>query len=166
MIVRKMPATVAAIFGVAVSAAAADLPKEGTYHGTYAAIGTYKEIKVGNDRSLDVFDENGVQVTNGVADHMTFHCWGTQEVTNGEGISRGYCVGIDPAGDRIEGKFANDQHKVGATFKGTFSLDGGTGKFTGISGTCPIENHSSEFRPIVEGTYVSYATFECNYKLP
>jgi hypothetical protein len=62
---------------------AADLPKEGTFSGTYTAIGTYKTIKVG-DRALIRFDENRVQVTDGVANHMTFDCWGTTETANGE----------------------------------------------------------------------------------
>jgi hypothetical protein len=73
---------------------------------------------------------------------------------------------MDSAGDLIEGKFANDMHKVGQTFKGSFSFVSGTGKFTGISGTCPNVHRGSEFRPVVEGTYVSYVTFDCNYKLP
>jgi hypothetical protein len=165
MMARRLPVTMGVIFGFAVSAMAADLAKEGAYTGTYSAIGTYKTIKIG-DRSLTTADEMGVQVTNGVADHMTFHCWGTSETANGESIDSGYCVASDPSGDLIEGKYANDKHKQGQPFKGSFSMVAGTGKFSGISGTCPNEHHGSEFRPVVEGTYVSYVTFDCHYKLP
>ena len=47
---------------------------------------------------------------------------------------------MDPTGDLIGGKFANDKHKVGEAFKGLYSFVVGTGKFTGISGTCPNEH--------------------------
>src|SRR5690242_18845926 len=120
------------------SAMAGDLPKEGTFKGTYTAIGTYKVITVGG-RSLTTVDEMGLQMTNGVADRTTFHCWGTEETTNGETAASGYCVAMDPAGDLIEGKLAKDKHPRGESFKGTLSLVGGTGKFTGISGTCSNE---------------------------
>jgi hypothetical protein len=166
MILRKWPALIGTISGFAVSAVAADLPKEGTFNGTYTGIGTYKTIKIG-DRALTRFDENGVQVTNGFANHVTFNCWGTNEVTNGEAVSQGYCVGTDPTGDLIEGKFTNDKHTVGdKAFKGSFSFVAGTGKFAGISGTVANVHSGAEFRPLVEGTYVSYVALEGNYKLP
>jgi len=66
---RKLPVVMGVIFGFAANAMAADLPKEGTFSGTYTAVGTYKAIKVG-DRALSIADELGVQVTNGVADHI------------------------------------------------------------------------------------------------
>jgi hypothetical protein len=157
--------SVLSVMGVA-TAMAADLPKEGTFSGTYSAIGTGKLIKVG-DRSLYIFDENGIQVANSVPEHMTFHCWGTSETANGEAVNQGYCVASDPSGDLMEGTF-NDKHKQGdKVFKGLFSLVAGTGKYNGITGTCPNEHHGMEmFRPVAEGTYVSYVTFACNYKLP
>jgi hypothetical protein len=166
MMLRKLPITIGVALGLAANAMAADLPKEGTFSGTYTAIGTHKTTKIG-DRALDVFDETGVQVSNGFADHMTFHCWGTSEVTNGEAVNQGYCVATDPTGDLIEGKFAGDKHRLGdKAVKGSFSFVAGTGRFTGISGTCANVGHGAEFRPLAEGTYVSYVTFECNYKLP
>jgi hypothetical protein len=51
---------------------AADLPKEGTFAGSYTSFGSYKISKVG-DRSFTIFDETGGQVTNGFADHLTMH---------------------------------------------------------------------------------------------
>ena len=150
----------------AANAMAADLPKEGAFKGTYTAVGTYKVIKIG-DRSLTTVDEMGLQITNSIADRMTFHCWGTEETINGETAASGYCVAMDPTGDLIEGKFAKDKHPRGESFKGTLSFVAGTGKFTGISGTCSNEYLGvKHFRAVVEGTYVMYVTSECNYKLP
>jgi hypothetical protein len=83
MILCKLPVAMSVISGIATSAMAADLPKEGTFSGTYTAVGTYKTIKVG-DRALSTADEMGLQVTNGVADHMTFHCWAPAKSSMGK----------------------------------------------------------------------------------
>jgi hypothetical protein len=150
----------------AASVMAADLPKEGTFKGTYTAVGTYKLIKIG-DRSLTNVDEMGLQITNGIADRMTFHCWGTEETNNGETAGAGYCVAMDPTGDLIEGKLAKDRHPRGENFKGTLSFVAGTGKFNGISGTCVNDYVGvKHFRAVVEGTYIQYVTSYCDYKLP
>ena len=166
---RKLPVVMGVIFGFAANAMAADLPKEGTFSGTYTAVGTYKAIKVG-DRALSIADELGVQVTNGVADHMTFHCWGTGEVVNGEAAATdGYCVAMDPTGDLIGGKFANDKHKVGEAFKGLYSFVAWALESSPASAALArMSTNGSEFRPLVEGTYVSYVTFECHssYRKP
>src|SRR3954464_4406098 len=95
MILRSLVIMVGAFS--AASAMAADLPKEGTFKGTYTAVGTYKQIKIG-DRSLINIDDMGLQITNGFADRMTVHCWGTEEITNGETAGAGYCVAMDPTG--------------------------------------------------------------------
>jgi hypothetical protein len=102
---------VIAVLGLMSSAMAADLPKEGTFKGTFTDVGTYKTIKIG-DRMLVIFDETGAQVTSGLADHTTSHCWGTTEVANSEASSEGHCGGIDPIGDLIEVKFTIEKHRV------------------------------------------------------
>jgi hypothetical protein len=162
---RRLVASIGIIFGFT-SAMAADLPKEGTFKGTYTGFGTYKTFMIG-DRALHVFDENGTQETDGFADHMTFHCWGTSIVENGEAAADGYCIGIDPARNLLQVKFAQDKHKVGDTaVKGSVSLIAGTGKFTGVIGTVATIHHAGEFLPLEEGTYVSHVTLEGNYKFP
>jgi hypothetical protein len=50
------------------AALAADLPKEGTFSGTFSGVGTYKAYQVGKERLLLVFDENELQLTNGLLD--------------------------------------------------------------------------------------------------
>ena len=42
----------------------------------------------------------------------------------------------------------------------------GTGKFAGIRGSGTYMNHANEFRPMADGTFVNYVTFEGSYKLP
>jgi hypothetical protein len=163
--IMKMLSVVGAVGLCSATAMAADLPKQGTYNGTYTAIGTYKATKIG-DRTVNIFDENGVQVTNGFADHMTFHCWGTNQIANGESASEGHCVATDPTGDLLETRFSLQRALVDKIAKGSVSLVAGTGKFAGVSGTSAFENHVGEFRALTDGTYVTYVTLEGNYKLP
>lgn len=145
---------------------AADLPKEGTLSGTYTSFGSYKILKVG-DRSFTIFDETGGQVTNGFADHLTVHCWGTGEEITGVTVNQGSCVGIDPTGDQLALTFSGEKHTAEDTsWKGTSTYVSGTGKFAGVSGTISFTNHGREFKPLTEGTYVDYVTFQGKYKLP
>ena len=51
-------------FGAA--AMAADLPKEGTYSGTYSAVWHVQGYPDRKERLLVTFDENGLTVANGV----------------------------------------------------------------------------------------------------
>jgi hypothetical protein len=43
-------------------AMAADLPKEGSYSGTYSGVGTGKAIAIGKERLLIAWDETGLSV--------------------------------------------------------------------------------------------------------
>jgi hypothetical protein len=149
-----------------VTAMAADLPKEGTFSGTCTGLGTFKTTKIGDDRALVTFDETGAQLTNGFADHTTFHCWGTVEITKGERITEGYCVGTDPTGDLLEVKVSAKNALSNTVRKGSNTFIGGSGKYAGISGAIATTNHEREFRPLTDGTYVSYVTLEGNCKLP
>jgi hypothetical protein len=90
------------------AAIAADLPKEGTFTFTYFAAGTFKATPIGKERMLVGFDENGLSVGNGLFDHMTWHCWGLEDITTGIAQVHGYCLGTDPAGDQILDEVASD----------------------------------------------------------
>jgi hypothetical protein len=96
----------ALLFGIAASAG--DLPKEGTYSGTYSSFGTVKATTIGKERVLLAFDENGLSVGQGLIDHVTWHCWGLGDTTNGMAEWHGYCVMTDPAGDQIAANVASD----------------------------------------------------------
>jgi hypothetical protein len=154
------------LFGIV--AMAADLPKEGTYSGTYSGFGTAKATPIGKERLLVVLDESGLQLSNGLFDHTTLHCWGLADYTNGVGQSHGYCVSTDPVGDQVVFSFGPDEKHAPdqKSWSGSTRLTTGTGTYTGISGGGTYVIHSNEFRPATEGTYVNYATFQGSYKLP
>jgi hypothetical protein len=165
MIMRRTLAIAALALGIATPALAQT--KEGTYSGTYTAYGTYKATPIGKERGLSTFDENGLSLTDGFLDHVTWHCWGLGDRANGVVQGRGYCVGTDPAGDQLvfdleSNKDTPDQK----SWKGSGRFTSGTGKFAGISGEDTYVTHGGEFRPGADGTYFSYNTFEGHYKLP
>jgi hypothetical protein len=70
------------------AAMAADLPKEGTSTGTFSAFATFKATVIGKDRILTSFDGNGPSLTNGFADHMTWHCWGRETIRTARGETK------------------------------------------------------------------------------
>jgi hypothetical protein len=151
-------------FGAA--AMAGDLPKEGTYNGTYISYGTYKATPIGKERLLLVFDENALQMTNGFSDHTTWHCWGLGDFTDGMGDGHGYCVATDPAGDQFAVSWRTDKHAMGQGFSGSGTIIAGTGKFAGVSGGHTFVYSGNDFRTATEGTYAGFANIQGNYKLP
>jgi hypothetical protein len=155
------------LVGLAIPASA-QMMKEGTFDGTYSSSGTVKANAVGKERLLAAFDETGLTVGQGFVDHITWHCFGLGDFTNGMGQYHGYCMGIDPAGDQLVHNFSDsEKHPPDQkSWTGSFTWTTGTGKFTGISGTGAYELHGNEFRPLSEGTYVQFGTIHANYKLP
>jgi hypothetical protein len=153
-------------FGAA--AMAADMPKEGTYDDEYAAYGTSKATAIGKERVLVSFENNGLWLSEGFGNHMTWHCFGLTDITSGMEQFHGYCVGTDPNGDQLVGDFAS----VGKFPADAKSADGkltfttGTGKYAGISGGGTFTCHGPEFRTAVQGTYVNYCTNSGSYKIP
>ena len=156
----------AIFFGTA--AIAGDLPKEGTFTATSSFYGTYKATLIGKELILNAFDENGLSVGSGLLDHMTWHCWGLYDITNGKAQHHGYCVATDPAGDQIGSSFASDgRYPADAkSFSGAVTFISGTGKYAGISGGDKYVGHAPEFRTAAEGTFVEYTTIQGSYKLP
>jgi len=148
-------------------AMAADLPKEGTFSCTYYGFGTSKATKVGEERLLVVFDENGLTLSNGFLDHMSWHCWGWTDFRSGIGQSQGIRVGTDRAGNQLVVDFApGEKHATNQTSwnnPGTFTT--GTGQFAGVSGGFSNVIHT-DFRPLVEGTYHDVNNCQGTYKLP
>jgi hypothetical protein len=153
-------------FGAA--AMAADMPKEGTYNDDYAAYGTAKATAIGKERVLVVWDENGLWLSKGLGNHMTWHCFGLGDITSGMEQDRGYCAATDPTGDQLVGDVASDEkYPAGAkSFSGKLTFTTGTGKYAGISGGGTFTCHGREFRTAAEGTYVNYCTNQGSYKIP
>src|SRR4249919_3708872 len=135
--------------------------QEGVLSGTFAAFGTVKATAAGKERVVLAIDENGLSVTNGVLNDVTWHCSGLADYTNGLGQSQGFCAGNDPSGDQVVFNWESEKHAPGQKVVcGTFSWTGGTGKYAGIRGGGTYVDHSGEFRPLAEGAIVSYLTFE------
>jgi hypothetical protein len=141
--------------------------QEGTLSGTFAAFGTVNAKATGKERTVLAIDENGLSVTNGVLNHVTWHCSGLADYTNGLGQSQGFCVGNDPSGDQVVFNWESEKHAPEQkVVRGTFSWTGGTGKYAGIRGAGTYVDYSGEFQPPAEGTILSYLTFEGNYRTP
>jgi len=142
--------------------------KEGIFSGTYSGFGTAKATPIGKDRLLVAFDETGFTLTNGFLDHVTWHCWGTADYSNGMGQTQGgYCVGTDLAGDQLARTFSDEKHAPDQkSWNGSLNLTAGTGKYTGISGSGTYVTHgNTEFR-LPQGSYVDNNTIQGNYKIP
>ena len=140
---------------------------EGTLSGTFAAFGTVNAKATGKERTVLAIDENGLSVTNGLLDHMTWNCSGLADFTNGIGQTQGFCAGRDPVGDQVVFNWESEKHAPDQrVVHGTFTWTGGTGKYAGIRGDGTYMDYSGEFRPLTEGTIVSYLTFEGNYRTP
>jgi hypothetical protein len=160
--------TLGAALAFGVAAIAADLPKEGTYSGTFSGFGAFKATPIGKERLLVVWDETAMSLTNGLLDHFTWRCFGESDVVNGVVQDRGRCVGTDPAGDQVVvGPIESEKHGPDLkSWKGTTgAFMAGTGKYTGITGSGTYEEHGGEFRA-VDGTFVSYSILKGSYKLP
>jgi hypothetical protein len=153
-------------FGAA--AMAADLPKEGTFSGTYSAFSTNKATPIGKEGLVDAWDSNGLSLGNGFLDHATWHCFGLYDVMNNKAQWHGYCVATDPAGDQIltnvatDGSYPADAKSYSASGK----IMMGTGKYAGITGATTYVGHSPDFRTAVAGTIVENGPLQGSYKLP
>jgi hypothetical protein len=148
--------------------AEAQLPKEGAFKGTYYTFGTVKATPVGKERLLLVFDENGLTLSDGFLDHLTWHCWGSADFANGVGALSGTCVGTNPAGDQMSGDFVHEKWPAldAKNARASAKFTAGTGKFAGVSGGFTYVAHVNELRTAVEGTYAAYADLQGSYKLP
>jgi hypothetical protein len=70
-----LPCVAAALMLVLEGPASAQM-NDGTLAGTLTAFGTVNATATGKQRLVLTFDENGLSVTNGPLDHMTWHCSG------------------------------------------------------------------------------------------
>jgi hypothetical protein len=82
-------------------AAAADLPKDGTFTDTFYGYGTFKGYSVGKTRYVNAFEEDGVAVGEDLRNHMTAHCFGMSERLNQMRGSSSRCILTDIDGDQI-----------------------------------------------------------------
>jgi hypothetical protein len=165
---RLVSLTPALILFLSTTVMAADLAKEGPFEGTSYSFGTYRLWPVGSEKLLVSYEEDGLSLGSAPFDHTTWHCWGTTEYSNGIGQGQGYCVGMDPDGDRVSITTGPDEkHTPGQhSWTSPMTLTGGTGKFAGMTGSGTYINHANEFRTATPGTFVNYVAVKGNYTLP
>jgi len=141
------------------SVRAADMPKQGTDSYTTIYVTTsFNTMKIG-DRTITNYDTSGVSRNdNGGAmfNNISARCLGTFEIVGNGSIDRGSCVDMDSGGDQI---FSNYETK-GTT--GTHTFVGGTGKYSGISGTADYT-----FQPVKssDGRSMAAVTHKATWKI-
>ena len=86
----------AAAMPIGAASASAQM-NDGTLSGTFAAYGTVKVVA----SKVLAYDTNGLSVTGGFLNHMTWHCSGLADFRNGTGRAQGFCAGNDPVGDQV-----------------------------------------------------------------
>ncbi len=159
---------VAVLFGwSAMAAEPLPVPKEGTTSGTAVFVGTMKGLPLGKDKVQVSYDVTGVVVSDsgeGLLHGASVRCLGGMLVAGGAfDDETNSCVYTRPDGDQI---FTTSKvsGKQGQAAKGTFTIVGGTGKMTGITGSGEFTRTS--VRPVAEGGSLSYARSRSSYKLP
>lgn len=165
-ILSAITLTLAMSLGAA--AMAADMPKEGTFNGSWYGSGAGKATALGKEVLLSAFEQNALTLGNGLIDHLTWHCSGLYEMTKGMAEHHGYCVATDPAGDQFAGNFASDgKYPADAkSYSGAVTFIGGAGKYAGIIGGFKYVGHAPEFRAAAGDAFFEYITLQGSYKLP
>jgi hypothetical protein len=148
-------------------AAAADLPKQGTFTDTFYGFETVKGTAVGKGWFGATLELDAIVIGDGLRTHMTAHCYGMGERVGDMRSSSDRCIFNDPDGDKIvvdtsAGPFPRDAKDVQG--HGTFIT--GTGKYDGITGEMKFTCHGGVFRPAADNTFVVYCPTEGSYKLP
>jgi hypothetical protein len=150
-------------------ALASDLPKEGSYSGIFSAYDSTKPLFMGKDRSLILFEANGISFGKGIIDHLTWHCFGIIDVVSGVGQNKGYCIGTDPGSDHIIFEFLTDKFPFPSDkpLNVTVKITSGTGKYTGITGGHTYTYEGNTSKTETDGTFFDHGPIEGgNYKLP
>jgi hypothetical protein len=118
---------------------AAELPRSGSdsYSTTYVT-SAFVTMKLG-ERTVTTYDSSGITRNESggtVFNNMGTRCLGMREVVGSDALNRGSCIDSDADGDQI---FSTYEAKGP---KGTHVFVGGTGKYTGFSGTADYTSQS------------------------
>ena len=157
------------LFGGRFEAASAQspLPKEGSGKTTIYYTGSLKALPAGEDVVAVTYDVLGIVTNN--SGHGMFHLLSTQCVGGFTAIKgdfaneQGICTYVDRDGDKVFSRHTGTGRRgQNATVKS--ELVGGTGKYTGISGT--IETTRTVLRPTSPSVAHTVAEGTFSYKLP
>lgn len=142
-------------------AAAADLPRTGTYSGHYGWTFTGQVQQLGPDRTVYAGVVPGVMFNDSGAGFMhkaRVDCTLFNDVDHGQARANGTCVVMDADGDKIfvEWKCAGKMPEC----PGTERFVGGTGKYTGITGEQVFQGN------FIGDTGAGWSDWKGEYKLP
>ena len=130
----KLSMVAAALLPLSVQAA--EMPREGTASFTNAFITTLSGTIQQGSHSFTVYEINGVARND--ADGPMFNMFGQRCVGMWDGVGsnysdRGTCTYTDKDGDHIFMPYRSQAEQ--GVYRGTYEVAGGTGKFTGITGS-------------------------------
>jgi hypothetical protein len=149
------------------ASAQSPLPKEGTVKTTTYYTGTVKALPAGDDAVAVTYDVLGILINN--AGQGAFHFISTQCVGGFTAIKgdftneQGVCSHIDRDGDKFFSRHSGSGRR-GQSAVVKSELIGGTGKYSGMTGT--VEGTRTALRPLSQGTAHTVAEATINYKLP
>jgi hypothetical protein len=147
--------------GLSLAAAAADLPRSGSYSAHYAWTFSGEVQEVGPNRMVYVGALPGVTFNDagkGFLHKTRTDCTILNDVNQGRANANGACVVTDGEGDKafLEYKCSGPM----PTCPGEFRWVGGTGKYTGISGTSKFQGN------FIGATGAGWSDWSGEYKLP
>ncbi|WP_157182081.1 hypothetical protein [Methylobacterium sp. WSM2598] len=159
MVLRTV--SVLAGFLIASNALAAELPREGNDSYTTNYVNMYSNVIKLGERTVSIYESNGVTRNDSggpMFNDMATRCLGMREVVDGVVLNRGSCIDMDKEGDQIfttyESKGPNGIH----------TFVGGTGKYTGISGTAEFNYNPLKSPENARGMVI--VPHKSNWKLP
>jgi hypothetical protein len=149
-------ATVAIIAPTSMCGMAADAPpKEGRLEFNLCFAGTVQHTEVSPQLAVGSFDSLAAVHSippGGPFDLQGAHCIGTYTITAGKHWGTGYCIHVDPDGDKWLEKW-----EAGADFSGAWKAEGGSGKYTGLQA-------SGSFKPVgFPAAALPNSVQNCNY---
>ncbi len=149
------------------SLAQSPLPKEGSGAATSYFTGTLKSLPMGQDFVAITYEVFGVTTNDagqGFFHNVSSRCVGGLSAVKGEWDNeQGMCVFVDRDGDQAFVRYSGSG-RLGAVTKTKNTYVGGTGKYTGLTGTG--DSTRTALRPTMPGTSYSVSKGTFTYKLP
>jgi hypothetical protein len=145
----------------------ADFAKEGNGEYRSGKNGTYTVLVMGKERGQMNWEETGVVVSapeNSPFYNATLRDIGTSHIIKGKWEGTGFVEYTCTNGDKIYGTIEG-QGVMGGPSGGIVKLVGGTGAFTGITGTIELKGVPG-IKPAKEGTWQSISEGKMNWKIP
>jgi len=145
---------------------AEEMAKEGTGSTKGYYSGSYQTLAMGKERVQLNYEGFGIYVDDsgsGLLHNATSHVLGAMHIVEGVLEDSGFSVCTRPDGDKVFMTY-KATGQMGSSVKGTFTIVGGTGKFTGIEGGGEFTRFA--LRPPDEGMFASFSVGKSHWKLP